>query len=136
MIAEISGIAALAIALFSTVALALIFFMILVQPIWCIIDCAIDRKRSGAGKAIWIIALILLWGVINWFYGAFAAAGTALRTLTRAAWIVMIVLIAAFLFMYQRDAEFRRGIEREWQRRGPLITVAVPVEQSAACRLI
>jgi hypothetical protein len=61
VIAELSGVVALAVALLMSVAVALLAFMVLVQPIWCIIDCAIDRKRSAGGKAVWIVILILLW---------------------------------------------------------------------------
>jgi hypothetical protein len=126
VIAELSGVAALVVGLLMLVAVALLAFMVLVQPIWCIVDCAIDRKRSAGGKAFWIVILILLWGVANWFYGALAATGVALRTVTRAAWVLVLVLAGVFLFMFYGDAEFRGGIEREWQRRGPLITAGAP----------
>jgi hypothetical protein len=126
VIAELSGVAALVVGLLMLVAVALLAFMVLVQPIWCIVDCAIDRKRSAGGKAFWIVILILLWGIANWFYGALAATGVALRTVTGAAWVLVLVLFGVFLFMFYGDAEFRGGIEREWQRRGPLITAGAP----------
>ena len=69
------------------VAFALMLFMVLVQPIWCVIDCAVDRRRSGFGKGVWIVVLIVLYGVANWFYGALAADGAWLRRLTRLAWL-------------------------------------------------
>ena len=103
---------------------ALMLFMILIQPIWCIVDCAVDDRRGTGGKVIWIILLIVLWGLANWAYGAFAAAGRALRRLTRLAWLVAIALLLAFLFMYWSHDEFRRGIDREWQQRHRTMVLA------------
>jgi len=36
----------------------LMLFMALVQPIWCVVDCAIDGRRGTAGKVVWILLLI------------------------------------------------------------------------------
>ena len=107
----------------------LMLFMALVQPIWSIVDCAIDARRGTMGKLLWVLALILMWGVANWFYGAFAAANSALRNLTRLAWVLAIVLAIGFALLFHWHAEFRRGIEREWQERGSVLTVrAAPVQ--------
>ena len=84
------------------------------------------RRRS-------IVALIALYGLANWFYGAFAAAGPALRRLTRLAWAFAIVLALAFALMYALHAEFRRGIEQEWQqRRGMVVQVDRAIEFALA----
>ena len=93
----------------------LMLLMALVQPIWCVVDCAIDGRRGAAGKVVWVIALILLWGVANWFYGAFAAANTVLRRLTRLAWAFAIALLLVFVAMFATHGEFRQGIEKEWR---------------------
>ena len=116
--------AAFAMAAFTMVALALMLFMALVQPIWCLVDCAVDRKRSGGSKAVWIIALILLYGILNWFYGAFAAAGPWLRRLTRLAWLFAFLLVIGFFAMYWMHADFRRGIDQEWRRSRELMVTA------------
>ncbi len=100
----------------------LMLFMALVQPIWCVVDCAIDDRRGAAGKVVWVVALILLWGVANWFYGAFAAGNSVLRRLTRLAWAFAIALLVAFVAMFIAHGEFRRGIEKEWRDyRGPMV---------------
>ena len=55
----LTGFAALAILAFGVVTALLMLFMALVQPVWSVIDCAVDNRRSAFG---WILALILIWG--------------------------------------------------------------------------
>ena len=100
MTETLSGLAALAMTGFMIAFVVLMLFMVLIQPIWCIVDCAIDNKRGTTSKVVWIIVLVVLYGLANWFYGAFAAAGPALRRLTRLAWAFAIVLLMAFVAMY------------------------------------
>jgi len=124
----LTGFAALALLGFVAGFGVLMLFMVLVQPIWSVVDCAIDRRRSTAGKLLWVLALVLLWGVANWFYGAFAAANKALRNLTRLAWVLAIGLAIAFALLFHWHGEFRREIEREWREYGGgvLTTRAAP----------
>jgi hypothetical protein len=121
----VTGFAAIALIGFFVAFGLLMLFMVLVQPIWCIVDCAIDNKRGTAGKVVWILLLIFMYGVANWFYGAFAAAGGALRRLTRLAWLFLILLVVGFVVLYWGNVEFRRGIEQEWNKHQQLI-VDVP----------
>jgi hypothetical protein len=123
MTGTLSGFAALAVTGFFITFGLLMLFMVLVQPIWCIVDCAIDDRRGTAGKVVWIILLILLYGLANWFYGAFAASGRALRRLTRLAWLFTILLAIAFAAMFFTHADFRRGIEHEWRQRPEFIVM-------------
>jgi small-conductance mechanosensitive channel len=125
MTATLSGLAALAMMGFSIAFGVLMLFMVLVQPIWCVVDCAVDDKRGAASKVIWIIVLIVLYGAANWFYGAFSATGPALRRLTRLAWVFAIVLLIAFAAMFFTHADFRRGIEQEWKHRREFMVMAV-----------
>jgi small-conductance mechanosensitive channel len=125
MNATLSGMAALAMTGFFIAFGVLMLFMVLIQPIWCVVDCAVDNKRGTASKVIWIIVLIVLYGVANWFYGAFSASGPALRRLTRLAWAFAIVLLIAFAVMFYNHADFRRGIEREWKHRREFTVMAV-----------
>lgn len=118
MTETLSGFAALALLGFIVALALLMFFMMLVQPIWCVVDCAVDNQRGTGGKVLWIIVLIVLWGVANWFYGAFAAINTTLRRLTRLAWLVIFLLIGAFLAIYFTSDEFRGGLKKEWEKRG------------------
>ncbi len=114
-----SALVAFALAGFVFSSFGLFLLMVLVQPIWCLIDCVADNRRGRASKIVWIILLIALFGVANWFYGAFAASGRALRWLTRLAWVFAILLVIAFAAMYFSEGEFRRGLDLEWrQRRG------------------
>ena len=122
----IDTVAAFAISAFMLVGFALTLFMVLVQPIWCLVDCAVDTRRAGPSKAIWIIVLIVLYGVANWFYGAFAANGRWLRLLTRLAWLFTFLLAFAFIAMYNMDEGFKRGIEREWHRGRDLVVLTTP----------
>jgi uncharacterized membrane protein YidH (DUF202 family) len=128
----LTGFAALALLSFVVGFGMLMLFMVLVQPVWSVVDCAIDRRRGTLGKVLWVLALILLWGVANWFYGAFAAGNRALRNLTRLAWLLAIGLAIAFALLFHWHAEFRRGIEREWREHGPgvLTTRANPFPQA------
>jgi hypothetical protein len=119
-----TGIAALAMTGFMIAFVALMVFMALIQPLWCVVDCAVDNRRSAASKVVWIILLIVLYGLANWFYGAFAATGPALRRLTRLAWAFAILLVLAFAAMYYAHPEFRRGIDREWQHGRHLVVLA------------
>ena len=123
MMAHVDSVAALAISAFMLVGFALMLFMLLVQPIWCLIDCAVDRRRSGGGKAVWIVVLVVLYGIANWFYGAFAAGGRWLRRMTWLAWIFAILLVLVFLAMYNMREDFRRGIDQEWQRGRDLVVM-------------
>lgn len=133
MTVALSGLAALAMTGFWVAFIALMLFMALIQPLWCLVDCVVDAKRSTLGKVLWIVALIALYGLANWFYGAFAAAGPALRRLTRLAWAFAIVLALAFALMYALHAEFRRGIEQQWQqRRGMVVQVDRAIEFALA----
>ncbi len=130
MIETFSGVAAFAVAAFLAAFVALMVFMVMVQPVWCIVDCAVDTRRGTGGKVVWIILLVVLFGLANWFYGAFAAAGQWLRRLTRIAWLMAIVLILAFVVLYWSHADFRRGIEREWQQRHRMmVTIPAAVAQ-------
>jgi hypothetical protein len=82
----LTGFAALALLGFIVGFGVLMLFMVLVQPIWSVVDCAIDPQRGTAGKVLWVLALILMWGVANWFYGAFAAANRVLRRNSACQW--------------------------------------------------
>ena len=124
----VTGFAAIALFGFLVAFGLLMLFMVLVQPVWCIVDCAIDNKRGTAGKVVWILLLVLMYGLANWFYGAFAAAGGALRRLTRLAWLLLIGLMVVFLALYWSNVEFRRGIEREWNKTQQLVVLATPAE--------
>jgi len=124
----VTGFAAIALFGFLVAFGLLMLFMVLVQPVWCIVDCAIDNKRGTAGKVVWILLLVLMYGLANWFYGAFAAAGGALRRLTRLAWLLLIGLMVVFLALYWNNVEFRRGIEREWNKTQQLVVLATPAE--------
>jgi hypothetical protein len=117
MTEALTGFAAIAVTGFLLAFVVLMFFMALIQPIWCVVDCVIDDRRGAASKVIWITVLILLYGLANWFYGGFAAGGKALRRLTRLAWIFAIVLVVAFAALFYTHGGFRRGIEDEWKRR-------------------
>jgi uncharacterized membrane protein YidH (DUF202 family) len=118
MQATLTGFAALALLGFGLAFALLMLFMALVQPVWSVIDCAVDDRRGTLGKVLWILALVLLWGVANWFYGAFAAANKGLLRLTRLAWALAIGLMVAFLVVFNMNAEFRRGVEKEWRNYG------------------
>jgi hypothetical protein len=122
----VTGFAAIALLGFFVAFGVLMLFMMLVQPVWCIVDCAIDNKRGTAGKVVWILLLLFMYGVANWFYGAFAAAGGALRRLTRLAWLLLIALVVAFLALFWSNVEFRRGIEQEWNKTQQLVVLATP----------
>lgn len=124
MTAGVDAVASIAIGGFLLVGFALMLFMVLVQPIWCLIDCAVDGRRSGASKAIWIVVLVLLYGMANWFYGALAAGGAWLRRLTRLAWLFALLLLVGFLVLYNLSEGFRRGIDHEWQRNRDFMVMA------------
>ena len=126
MTETLTGFAAFAVFGFGLAFALLMLFMWLAQPIWSVVDCAIDRQRGTFGKVLWIVALILLWGVANWFYGAFAAANPVLRRLTRLAWVLTIGLIVAFLLVLYLDPDVRRGVEKEWRQRSDGLVVQAP----------
>lgn len=117
MTAGLDSVAALALGAFGLFALALLLFMATVQPIWCVVDCAVDRRRSGVSKGVWIVVLILLYGLANWFYGAFAATGPWLRRITRVAWLIAILLLIGFIAMYNMSEGFRRSFDHEMRSR-------------------
>lgn len=127
----LGGIAALAVTGFMIAFVVLMLFMAIVQPLWSIVDCAIDEKRGTGSKVLWIILLVVLYGVANWFYGAFAAAPGALRRLTRLAWAFAILLALLFAFMYWNSDEFRRGIQKEYHDRQQIFVQVVDRRQPA-----
>ena len=57
MTETLTGFAALAVFGFMLAFGLLLLFMVLVQPIWCVVDCAVDNRRNGGNKAVWIIVL-------------------------------------------------------------------------------
>jgi len=126
MMAGIDTVAAFAIGAFLLSAFVLMLFMAVAQPIWCVIDCAVDTRRSAVGKGIWIVVLIVLYGVANWFYGALAAQGAWLRRLTRLAWFFAILLVIGFIALYNMSAGFRHGIDQQWQRNRQLTVMLMP----------
>jgi hypothetical protein len=101
--------------------LLLVPFMLLVQPIWCIVDCAVDNQRGRGSKIVWIILLIVLYGVTNWFFGAFAARNPVLRWLTRVAWLIAILLVALFAYAYFNDGGFQREFDRRLRDREVMV---------------
>jgi len=119
----LTGFAAIAVLAFALAFALLMFFMAVVQPSWSVIDCAVDKRRGTLGKVLWILALLFLWGVANWFYGAFAASNGMLLRLTRLAWALTLSLIVAFLVLFSLNEEFRRGVDKEWRDRGAGIVV-------------
>ena len=123
MITGLDTVAAIAVGAFMLIGFALMLFMVLVQPIWCLVDCAVDRRRSGVGKGVWIVVLILLYGVANWFYGALAADGAWLRRLTRLAWLFALLLVIGFIALYNMSDGFRRGIDEQWHKQQLIVSV-------------
>lgn len=123
MMTGIDTVAAFAVGAFMLVGLALMLFMVIVQPIWCLVDCAVDPHRSGVGKGVWIVVLILLYGVASWFYGALAADGAWLRRLTRLAWLFALLLVIGFIALYNMSDGFRRGIDEQWHNRQLVVTL-------------
>ena len=135
MSTTLTGFAALALMGFGLAFALLMLFMVLVQPIWSVIDCALDPRRGTVGKVLWILLLIVLWGVANWFYGAFAAANSGLLRLTRLAWVLAIGLTVAFFVVFNMNTDFRRGIEDEWRNQsGGFVVQADPAAGSHAAR--
>jgi polyferredoxin len=130
VMAGIDTAAAFAIGAFMLVGFALMLFMVAVQPIWCVVDCAVGLHRSAFGKGIWIIVLIVLYGMANWFYGAFAAEGRWLRRITRLAWLFAFLLLVGFIALYNMSDGFRRGMDHQWQRSRDLM-VMVPASAQA-----
>jgi hypothetical protein len=126
MTADVGSLAMLALGAFALFTLALFLFMATVQPIWCVIDCAVDERRSGLSKGVWIVAIIVLFGLANWFYGAFAAAGPWLRRITRAAWLIAILLAIAFVALYNMSDGFRRGLDHELRTRELVVLAPAP----------
>jgi len=98
-------------------------FMVLVQPIWCLVDCAVDRHRSGVGKAVWIVVLILLYGVANWFYGALAADGAWLRRADAPGVALRPPARLGFIGFYNMSDGFRRGIDEQWHKQQLVVSV-------------
>jgi hypothetical protein len=123
MMPGLDTVAAVAVGAFMLVGFALMLFMVLVQPIWCVVDCAVDRRRSAVGKGVWIVVLILLYGVANWFYGALAADGAWLRRLTRLAWLFALLLVIGFFALYNMSDGFRRGIDEQWHKQQLVVSV-------------
>ena len=135
MSTTLTGFAALALMGFGLAFALLMLFMVLVQPIWSVIDCALDPRRGTVGKVLWILLLIVLWGVANWFYGAFAAANSGLLRLTRLAWVLAIGLTVAFFVVFNMNTDFRRGIEDEWRNQsGGFVVQADPAAGANAAR--
>ncbi len=132
MMQGLDTVAAIAVGAFMLVGFALMLFMVLVQPIWCVVDCAVDRRRSAVGKGVWIVVLIVLYGLANWFYGALAADGAWLRRLTRLAWLFALLLAVGFFALYNMSEGFRRGIDEQWRNRQLVVMVPALASLRAA----
>jgi hypothetical protein len=91
-------------------------FFLAVQPVWCLIDCAVSRQRGGVNKAVWIVVLVFLWSVAGTIYGVFSAQGRALRWLTVLSLLALIgLLVLAVLgaFMAPGYSDWMRERMRE-----------------------
>jgi hypothetical protein len=72
-------------------------FLLAIQPIWGIVDVAVDKEHSGGTKALVIVLTLLVLGpIMTFFYACFGTRSKALRRTTLIAFsVVMIAGIGA-----------------------------------------
>jgi hypothetical protein len=69
------------------------FFLLVVQPIWGIVDVAVSNEHSGATKAIVIILTLLLLGpLMTFIYACFITRSSVLRRFTLIAFGLLIAM--------------------------------------------
>lgn len=66
--------------------------IVLVLPIWAIIDCAISLTRSAGSKAFFIVLILFTWTLGAIIYGIFSTSSRILRKISIFAVIFYLVL--------------------------------------------
>jgi hypothetical protein len=85
-----------------------------VQPVWCLIDCAVSRQRGGLNKGLWIIVLLLLWTFAGVLYGVFSTRGRALRWLTVLSLLVLLGLVVLALAGAWMEPAYGDWMRQRW----------------------
>ncbi len=85
-----------------------------VQPVWCLIDCAVSRQRGGVNKAFWIIVLLLTWSFAGIVYGVFSTQGRALRWLTVLSLLVLLGFVALAIGGTLVEPAFGDWMRQRW----------------------
>lgn len=86
-------------------ALPALFFIGVVSPTWCLVDCGRSEQRSSFNKAMWVVALLVFWSVAGFFY-VFTTHKFWLRWLTI---FCSIYFVAAACFAWN-DRAFRAAV--------------------------
>jgi hypothetical protein len=78
---------------------ALIIFGCVIQPVWCIVDCALDKTRSKTSTIIWVIVLFFTTCFAGFFYGVLAARSQHLRLATIGSVLGLLLSFGSFLYL-------------------------------------
>jgi len=68
--------------------------LVLIIPLWSIIDTAASYQKTSGAKAFWIIALLFTWTLGGLFYGLLFAESDTLRNLSILGVIVFLIIFA------------------------------------------
>lgn len=75
-----------------------LFFLVLVQPIWGVVDVAVSKEHSGGTKAAVILLTLLLLGpIMTFFYACFGTRSRLLRRSTLFSFVVLLLCGGAML---------------------------------------
>lgn len=84
--------------LFMIVAFCAGFLLLVVQPIWTIVDVACSPKLSGGAKAALIVLTIVVLGpLLTFFYALFGTESGALRKTTILSGVALLLSVGCVL---------------------------------------
>ena len=76
--------------------------IMLVFPVWAIVDCAISKDKSNVSKIFWIIFICLTWILGALIYGLFAASKEPVRMTSIVGLIFAGIIIVGLIGMSNR----------------------------------
>ena len=98
------------------VAIAFVFALIVmvIQPFWAIIDCAITPEFGTGKKILWIVlCFFFYWMFMNLIYGAIVSRSRALRRVTRFTVVVLVLSTIALYYFYYNNETFRQAFDQQ-----------------------
>jgi hypothetical protein len=86
--------------------LAIWILLLMVQPIFVVIDCAIS-KLSITRKIIWLALMFFSLGIATTFYPYLVSESVFLRWITLISYAPLILLVIIYIFLYIQYPEVR-----------------------------
>jgi len=87
------------------------FYLLIVHPVWTIVDCAISKERTPKNKALWIVGQIFTWTIGSLLYGIFATKSRPLKIVSIICAVAWISTISITTINVIRNPEFKEKLK-------------------------